>query len=89
VYEPPARADRTLVVQKQIYASHYFDGSLALATLLDTQDAGRPATYLVYTNRSRGDLLRGGFGGVRRTVAESQARQGAKDTLGIIKRMLE
>lgn len=89
VYDPPGRADRTIVVQKQIYANHYFDGSLAVAVLLDTQDGGRPATYLVYANRSRGDMLKGGFGGVKRNAARSQARRAAEETLGTIKRTLE
>jgi hypothetical protein len=37
VYQPPAKSDRAYVVQKQIYASHYFEGSLAVATLLSKQ----------------------------------------------------
>ena len=89
IYEPPKQADRTFVVQKQLYASHYYDGSLAVATLLDTQDGGRPATYLLYANRSRGDMLRGGFGGMKRNVARNQARKAAEETLGTIKRTLE
>jgi hypothetical protein len=89
VYDPPSRSDRTIVVQKQLYASHYFDGSLAIATLLDTRDGSRPATYLVYANRSRGDLLKGGLGGLKRNVARSQARRAAEDTLGTIKQVLE
>jgi hypothetical protein len=89
IYSPPSRPDRTIVAQKQLYASHYYDGSLAIASLLDTQDAGQPATYLVYANRSRGDLLKGGFGGVKRSVARSQARKAAEETLGTIKRTLE
>ena len=89
VYAPPSRPDRTLVAQKQLYASHYYDGSLAIAMLLDTQDAGRPATYLVYANRSRGDLLKGGFGGLKRNVVRSQARRAAEETLGTIKHVLE
>jgi hypothetical protein len=89
VYEPPSRRDRTIVVQKQLYASHYFDGSLAIGTLLDTQEAGRPATYLVYANRSRGDLLKGGLGGLKRNVASVQARRGAEETLGTIQRIQE
>lgn len=50
---------------------------------------GAPATYLVYANRSRGDLLKGGFGGLKRSVARSQARKAAEETLGTMKRMLE
>jgi hypothetical protein len=89
IYQPPSRADRTFVVQKQIYASHYYDGSLAIATALSATENGAPVTYLVYANRSRGDMLRGGFGGLKRNVAQSQARKAAQETLGTIKRQLE
>jgi hypothetical protein len=89
IYEPPAQPDRTIVVQKQLYASHYYDGSLAVATLLDTEDGGRPATYLVYVNRSRGDMLKGGFGGLKRNAARGQARRAAEQTLGTVKQALE
>ena len=89
LYEPPGQTDRTIVVQKQLYASHYYDGSLAVATLLDTEEGGRPATYLVYANRSRGDLLKGGFGGLKRNAARGQARRAAEQTLGTIKQALE
>ena len=89
IYQPPARTDRAFVVQKQIYASHYYDGSLAVATLLSSVEGGAPSTYVLYANRSRGDLLRGGFGGLKRNAAQSQARKAAQQTLGTIKRQLE
>lgn len=89
IYQPPSRADRAFVVQKQIYASHYYDGSLAVATVLSATENGAPVTYLVYANRSRGDLLRGGFGGMKRNVAQSQARKAAQETLATIKTQLE
>ena len=85
IYQPPSRADRAFVVQKQLYASHYYDASLAVATLLSATENGAPVTYLVYANRSRGDMLRGGFGGLKRNVAQSQARKAAEETLGTIK----
>jgi hypothetical protein len=34
-------------------------------------------------------MLRGGFGGLKRNVAQSQARKAAQETLGTIKRQLE
>lgn len=86
IYSAPARPDRDIVVQKHIYASHYYDGSLAVATLLSADPV---TTYVLYGNRSRGDLLRGGLGGVRRGVARSQAANATRDTLGAIKRVLE
>ena len=89
VYQPPTRTDRAFVVQKQIYASHYYDGSLAVAMLLSSVEGGAPSTYLVYVNRSRGDLLKGGFGGLKRNVAQTQARKAAEETLGMIKSQLE
>ncbi len=89
IYQPPSRTDRAFVVQKQIYASHYYDGSLAVATLLSTTAHGAPATYLVYANRSRGDMLKGGFGGLKRNIAQSQAKKAAEGTLGTIKQQLE
>ena len=89
IYAPTAQSDRTIVVQKQLYASHYLDGSLAVATLLDTEDSGRPATFLLYANRLRGDMLRGGFGGLKRNAALSQARKAAEQTLTTIKQAVE
>jgi len=88
IYQDPARPDRVVVAQKQLYASHYYDGSLAIAVAIGGQSAGAP-TYLVYANRSRGDLLKGGFGGMRKSIAKSQARSAAEQTLGTIKRVLE
>jgi hypothetical protein len=89
IYEDPANTGQVVVAQKQLYASHYYDGSLAIAVLVSGSDAGAPYTYLLYGNRSRGDLLKGGFGGLRRTVARNQARSAAERTLGTIKRVLE
>jgi hypothetical protein len=90
IYEDPGRPDRVVVAQKQLYASHYYDGSLALATLLSPPDAGAgPTTYLIYANRSRGDLLKGGFGGLKSRIARDQAKKSAEQTLGTIKMVLE
>ena len=89
IYQDPAIPDRTVVVQKQIYASHYYDGSLAVAVAISVTDGGTPVTYLIYANRSRGDLLKGGFGGLRANIARNQARSAAEQTLGTIQRVLE
>jgi hypothetical protein len=87
----PQRPDRITIAQKQIYASHYYNGSLAITTILDTTTPGAAASSaVIYFNRSRGDLLKGGFGGsVKRKVAESQAKKAAEDTLGAMKSALE
>ena len=89
IYQPPQEPGRITIAQKQIYASHYYDGSLALANLYDAGDKGRPATVVVYANRSRGDMLKGGFGGIKRKIARDQARTAAIDTLGTIQTQLE
>ncbi len=86
VYSAPSRPDRDIVVQKFIYASHYFDASAAAATILS---AGPTTTYVLYGNRSVGDLLRGGLGGTKRAIARSQATKATESTLGAIKTVLE
>jgi hypothetical protein len=84
------RTDRILIAQKQIYASHYFYGGLSVTLVLqDPQDTNPPATYVVYANRSRGDLLKGGFGGLRRRVAEQAVTSSSEDLLSRIKQALE
>jgi hypothetical protein len=84
-YQDPKTPDRTVIVQKQLYADHYYDGSVAITTVVGVVEGGRPVTYLLYANRSRGDLLKGGFGGLKRNVARSQAQKAAEQTLGTIK----
>ena len=89
IYEPPSQKDRVIVVQKQLYASHYYDGSFAMADIIQGSENGKPVSYLLYGNRSRGDLLKGGFGGLQGSMAKSQTRKAAVDTLTTIKTMLE
>jgi hypothetical protein len=89
VYTPPGQTDHTIVAQKYIYASHYYDASLALAAIVTGTENGAPATYIVYGNRSRGDVLRGGFGGMARGAARAQAKKAAEQTLSTIKSVLE
>ena len=89
-WRDPAHQDRGVIAQKQIYASHYYYGSLAATLFLqDSSEPQRPVTWVVYFNRSRGDLLKGGFGGLKRRVAESMIKDSAESMLGAIKRELE
>jgi hypothetical protein len=86
----PVRTDRILIAQKQIYASHYFYGGLSVTLVLqDPKDLNPPVTYVVYANRSRGDLLKGGFGGLRRRIAEQAVTSSAEDLLRRMKQALE
>lgn len=89
IAQDPARPERTIVAQKQLYASHYYDGSLAISSATSALEGSAPVTYLIYANRSRGDLLKGGFGGLRRKLAGDQAKTAAEQTLGTIKSVLE
>ena len=89
LYTPKAGEDRTVVAQKYIYTSHYYDASLAVASIASGIENGSPVTYILYTNRSRGGMLRGGMRGIQRSVAEKMAREGAEQTLSMIKLVLE
>ncbi len=90
-YDDPKQPGVTFVAQKQIYASHYLEGSLAIGVIVEQQagTGGQGVSYLLYANRSRGDLLKSGFGGLRRSVARDQARKAAVQTLGTIQEQLE
>jgi len=87
MYVQPGRA---VIASKQIYASHYFDASLGLTAALDDgAEATGPSMYLVYLNRSRIDLLRGIFGGLRRAVLRGRLREGMRKNLVDVVRKLE
>ncbi len=65
------------VASKQLYATHYFDASLGLTILLTDDAAADSASYLVYVNRSRLDILGGFWGGLKRPIVRSRARSAA------------
>ncbi len=98
-----ATPQRVIVAQKQILATHYFFGALAV-TLFVQDNATPPATYVVYTNRTRGDLLRGTqastqsgirgrlsgiSAGVQRRLGEQMVRQSAERLMTAMKDALE
>ena len=69
------RVPAVLVVGKQIFATHYLDGSVGLTMVL--RDAANGVPYLAYVNRSQIDLLRGFFGGFVRGVLEDRLERQA------------
>ncbi len=100
----PAHPNRVIVAQKQILASHYFFGTLAVTLIVQDPAADPSATYVVYTSRTRGDLLKGtqaptetgirarisGIGAsVQRRAGEQLVRQSAERLLGALKEALE
>jgi len=64
-----------LVLSKQIYANHYFNGSVAV-TGLARNSAGTEEQYLFYENHSLADALQGVFSGIKRRVIEREAADG-------------
>ncbi len=54
-----AAPDRIIVAQRQIFSSRYLYGSLATTLIQQDTTDGKPASYVVYVNRTRGDLLKG------------------------------
>jgi hypothetical protein len=79
----------TLIASKQIYASHYFEASLGLTVASVAARNPNPAFYLLYFNRSRSDVLHGGFSGLVRSQVKSRARTGASETLEKVRRSIE
>lgn len=81
--------DSVVIASKQIYASHYFEGSLGLSVLVEAHGVPEGA-YLMYLNRSRVDLLHGVFGGLRRLLVKRRLRdefpkylEGIRDRLDV------
>jgi hypothetical protein len=76
-----------LVAGKQIFASHYMNGALALTAIV----GGSPGShhYLAYLNRSEIDVLGGFFGGLVRWLVERRLKTEASDVLQGLRRRLE
>lgn len=79
-----------IVSSRQIYASRYFDSSLALTVLVEAAPVGQtPTSYLVYLNRSRTDQLGGILGSAKRSFVEGRMVRGVRTTLKVTKDRLE
>ena len=79
IYQLP---DETWIASKQIYASHYFEASLAITLAADdpADPAGR-SIYLAYVNRSRIDLLGGALAGLARGMVRGRLQDGMRKNL--------
>ena len=77
---------QAVVIGKQVFASRYFDGSLAVMSM--TTDAGG-TRYLSYLNRSSVDLLGGLLGPIRRAIVESRVSGELPDIIGKLRGRLE
>jgi hypothetical protein len=83
-------APDALIASKQIYASRYFAGSLAL-TLAIHSGAAQPSSsfYMVYSNRTRPVSFPAIIGGLVRRLAQSETRSGLEQNLRLTKHRLE
>lgn len=75
------------VVGKQIYSTHYTNGSFTLTLLLRDQSSGQH--YLAYINRTDVDLIGGVFGGLARRLIERRARSEAETLLTALRQRIE
>lgn len=74
--------DQAWIASKQIYASHYFDASLAITLMADDPtDLTGGSLYLAYVNRSRIDLLGGIFGAFKRRLVRGRLEEGMRKNL--------
>lgn len=89
IWREPGVSSVAVIVSQQLYASHYFDGSLAV-TVLFNDGADPSAVYVAYINRTLGDALEGGwFAPLKRSIARGRARDGLASTLRVLRTRLE
>jgi hypothetical protein len=72
LFAPDSAGDPAIVLGKQIFATRYMTGGLALTAV--TTDTETGARYLVYLNRTGVDLLGGFFGPLKRSILESRLK---------------
>lgn len=78
-----------VILSRQLYASHYFEGSIGLTIVFqDPSSAGRGA-WIVYVNRSRVDAFGGWFGGAKRAMVNARLPAGLRKNLTQIRTKLE
>jgi len=85
----PGKTSDVIVASKGIYATHYLEGSLGLTAFIRSQQPNLSRSYLIYTNRSRTDALRGLFAGLKRSMIGGHVRSGAEKNMEMVKQKLE
>ncbi len=83
----PNGGPEAVVASRQVYASHYMAGSLAITAIVGGR--GGAPRYLAYLNRSRVDVLDGFFGGLVRRIVERRLRDEAGQVVDALRRRLE
>lgn len=89
VVDRAADGQAAFTASKQLYASHYFDASVALTAVMSSPPPSPPGIHVLYLNRSRVDALRGGWTGVKRAIAGRRIRRALDAGLQALKRQLE
>jgi hypothetical protein len=82
-----ARSTDALVVGKQLFATHYMNGSLNVTAIVSTGKGS--AQYLVILNRTNVDFLRGLFGGLVRLTVERRIKAELPSILDQLAKRLE
>lgn len=90
VPNPPAGTGAPVVIAtRQIFANHYFSATLELRTLIEDDEGGTPAFFLIYATRSRIPGLSGFVGALIRPIVKRRARSGMEDYLERIRMATE
>jgi len=76
-----------LVVGRQVFATHYMDGSLSVTAIF--RDPAGSTRYLAYLNRSDVDVLGGLLGGVVRRIVERRVRSEAPAALEMLRNRVQ
>jgi hypothetical protein len=87
IYTPDTSKPVTLIATKQLYANHYFEGSLAVTALVgDTEKA--VGCYILYLNRSFfDDLRKTGFLSFRSRVRDGISTKMKNDLISTIQQI--
>jgi hypothetical protein len=79
-------APDAVAVGKQVFATHYMDGSLSVTAIVGGADSRR---YLAYLNRSDVDVIGGFWGGLIRRILERRLKSEAPAILQALRQRLE
>ena len=85
--EPDAgSALESVVIAVQVFATHYFDASLAITAIV--REPAAPQRYLVHLYRSELDILDGFWGGVARSVIAGRVKSDGPGVLEAVRHRL-
>ena len=82
----PRAGANVIVMSRQIFATHYVNGALAMTALVG--DEGGPQ-HLLYLNRITADGLGGFLSGIRRFFIERRVKSGARATFDWMRSRIE